>query len=541
MRRLLAATFVVALITAGAGLPAAGDPPFPPPGQELAKFWVGAAKRSINPDADGTFAGKPVFLGGYGFGSGPIWQALGTDRPPASGILGPGINARAFVVAEAHPTKDRPANPADALVFVEIETQGYFTSYQQGPFGTEDIRKAAAEATGIPAPRIIVGGNHTHAGPDTLGVWGGVPVEYLQFVKDQTVGAVADAWAARQRSTLWFGTADATDLISNQFGYDPANQRVDTELRVLQARDADTGDPFATLMNLSAHPTVMGGDNTLVSADWPGPAAESLGAAVGGEGFVMMGSLGRSQPRDGASFDACRAQGLEGVAVDHCAVDDFAGRVVAVANQAVASAQSLKGARDVDGHSYLIVDVAHNALLLGLTTVGRAVGVPINRSFLPPWAAGNVIGTTTFTARIGDLIFSGGPGELYPQIHGVIRDTVPAAGHFVFGLAGDMLGYIIAPFPEAYPEPIRRSLFDGDPNDPTTWGFDPIGNDNYFFNVSHTLGERVICSMLRGVGDVTGNGLSYWQGRSQCLAFGDDAAIPPDADLLAPPPPVGLP
>ena len=34
------------------------------------QYLVGAARHSINPDPDGTFAGKPVYLGGYGIGPG---------------------------------------------------------------------------------------------------------------------------------------------------------------------------------------------------------------------------------------------------------------------------------------------------------------------------------------------------------------------------------------------------------------------------------------------------------------------------------------
>ena len=526
MRRATAMGLLLVLISALAFAPARATDPTP------TVYKVGAAKRSINPDTDGTFAGKPVYLGGYGIGSGGLWDAGGLSRPPASGILGPGIFARAFVVS----TDD---DPAHALVLTSIETQGFFVAYQQGPYGIEDMRKAVQETVGIPAERVIIGANHSHAGPDTLGVWGGVPTEYLQFIKEQTIGAIADAWGARKDATLWFGTAEANpggddNLISNQFGDDPANTSMDSELRVLQARDSD-GNAFATMLNLSAHPTVMGGDNTLVSADWPGPAAVDLAARFGGEAVVVEGAIGRSQPNDGPSFNSTECGPKEDLARDYCAVEHYAGRVVARGADALATAQPLTGATVVDGHSYLIVDAGHNAILLGAMVAGSAIGVPIQRSILPPWSAGNLIGTVTFSARIGDLLFSGGPGELYPQIPATVRAATPGIkGHFVFGLAGDTLGYIIAPFPEAYPEPMRQSLFGGDTDDPTTWGFEPISNDNYFFNVSHTLGERVTCSLLRGAGEVTGVGSALWSARAQCAAFANDAALPPGADTLAP-------
>jgi len=46
---------------------------------------------------------------------------------------------------------------------------------------------------------------------------------------------------------------------------------------------------------------------------------------------------------------------------------------------------------------------------------------------------------------------------------------------------------------------------------------DPIGNDNYFFNVSHTFGERLTCDFLRGAGDiVAGDSQKYWSTYERC-------------------------
>ena len=96
------------------------------------------------------------------------------------------------------------------------------------------------------------------------------------------------------------------------------------------------------------------------------------------------------------------------------------------------------------------------------------------------------------------------------------------------GLAGDQLGYLIAPF-EAYPEPIRRSFFNQRGDEVS-----PIDNDNYFFNVSHTMGERVTCSLLRGAGETAGLGMAYRQGDDRCPLFANDALLGHGADLQAP-------
>jgi hypothetical protein len=143
------------------------------------------------------------------------------------------------------------------------------------------------------------------------------------------------------------------------------------------------------------------------------------------------------------------------------------------------------------------------------------------------------------------VLFTGAPGEPYAQISQKVRDTVPGMrGYMNIGTAGDFLGYIIAPL-EAYPEPIRRSALSGDPppaGDPACAAGgvsvgcpDPIGNDNYFFNVSHTFGERLTCDFLRGAGDIlAGDPMKYWSQYERCPLFATDLALPPGFDTTFP-------
>ena len=60
---------------------------------------------------------------------------------------------------------------------------------------------------------------------------------------------------------------------------------------------------------------------------------------------------------------------------------------------------------------------------------------------------------------------------------------------------------------------------------------EPIGNDNYFFNVSHTLGERVTCSLLRGADDVLAPTASFRDSYERCIAFPNDLVLPPGSDV----------
>ena len=142
---------------------------------------------------------------------------------------------------------------------------------------------------------------------------------------------------------------------------------------------------------------------------------------------------------------------------------------------------------------------------------------------------GDVIGTSTASARIGDVLLSAGPGEMYPQIPLKVRELMPnLRGYMTAGLADDQLGYLIAPY-EAYPEPIRRSFFNQQGDQVS-----PLDNDNYFFNVSHTMGERVTCSLLRGAGALFGQGTKPRDSYDRCAPFANDMAFGPGADTTFP-------
>jgi hypothetical protein len=473
-------------------------------------YRMGIAMRSINPGADGTFEGRPVYLGGYGIGGPPA-----SEGRPATGILGDGVQVRAVAVSDGR----------RRVVVADMEVQGWFVAAKDGPYGIVDIRRRAEEATGgaVKADDVVVQSDHTHGGPDTIGVWGGVPLAYRELVMRQTVDAIAAAVRAERPGELFYGTAPGADLLSNQFDYDEANKVVDSDVRLLQARDPD-GSPFASLLNFSAHTTVLGSSNTKVTGDWATRANKLMEERFGGRAATVVATLGRTQPKDRGCADKSLPE--ESDAQYLCALDDYAGKVVDRAAQAATASGRIGGDPVVDARSYLIQDAATNAVIMGLDYAGDPLGAPINRSLSPPWLTGNVIGTVTASARIGDVLLSTMPGEAYPQIPLKVRELVPGMrGYMTAGLANDQLGYLIAPF-ESYPEPIRRTAFNQRGDEVS-----PIDNDNYAFNVSPTMGERVTCSLLRGAGELTGKGVEYRSAYDRCALFPNDLQAGDGADV----------
>jgi hypothetical protein len=332
------------------------------------------------------------------------------------------------------------------------------------------------------------------------GAWGFVPDAYLAFVKAQAVEAIATAVSAmrpavvREGAVITPGPCDGKgdNILDNQFNCDePPENTVDTEVRVLQATAAGTGAPIATVANFAAHATVGGPDNTLVSADWPGALAEQLTEAYGGVGMTLVADVGRSQPnaRDCITTEL----GSGRYAVDarspktSCAMSSYAARVKAYAEQAVVTARRLK-AGPVRSASFFLRDPSHSAALLGLDYAGDPAGAPIARQYLPPYLAGDAIGTWVSDIRVGNMLLTTNPGEAYPNIRdGVMAQVGDARRFWTVGLANDQLGYLISPLPDAYPILVRHA---------------PEGNDNYLFNVSHTIGDHVMCVQVRLAAEV---------------------------------------
>lgn len=479
-------------------------------------YIVGLASRPINPEPNGRWHGQPVYLGGYGLG-GP---GLVSSGRPATGILAPyGQSVRAMIVGDG----------AHAMVIADIEAQGWFAQTKSGRGLMTMRRRAAAALLALGAPvgaeQVLIQSDHSHGGIDPLGVWGGIPPSYEDFIINQTVAAIVEAWKTRRPGRLYYGTANGADLQSNQFGYDTAhgNDVMDSDVRVLQARDR-RGRPFVTLLNFSAHPTVLDSDNTKVTGDWPSVANPLLEKAFGGRAMTMVGTLGRTQPNERGDA-ACKAAPAtaKGDAFQECKLQSYAARVVARAKLAAKAAKPLGGDPRVQAHSYLIQDASTGAGLLAFQIAGGPLDVPFDRSMQMPWQGGISFGTVTSSAMIGDVLLSGAPGEMYPQIPLKVRALLAGLrGYMTAGLADDQLGYLIAPL-GAYPEPISRTVFD------RSGGLSPLDNDNFFFNSSTTLGNRITCSLLRGADDLLGRDARDKD--ADCSFFDSDTLMAAGADV----------
>ena len=168
-----------------------------------------------------------------------------------------------------------------AVVFVSVDSQGWFAAYQSpnAGDGADDARREAAAALtargyNVTAANIVESATHDHAAPTLMGIWGHTDPQYLHRVKEAAVQAVLDAESKARPAELWSATGTIRGLLSQVQGTDQmAGFAVDNQLPILWAREPGTGATIGMYADVPVHvdeydPTQPG--NNQFSADYPG-------------------------------------------------------------------------------------------------------------------------------------------------------------------------------------------------------------------------------------------------------------------------------
>lgn len=169
------------------------------------------------------------------------------------------------------------------------------------------IADAVANASGVPADSVVVCASHTHSGPS--GWMSGIPFAAPEpgdpgmraELVDRITGAAADLEGEEVPCRTVLAVGEARGVGTNRT--DPARPS-DRSVGVLSLVD-DRGAVAAFVVDHASHATVLGHDNRLWSADWPGAARRALAAALRGQSGVdgspvvafLQGAAGDSSPR----------------------------------------------------------------------------------------------------------------------------------------------------------------------------------------------------------------------------------------------------
>jgi hypothetical protein len=220
-----------------------------------------AGKVEITPD----LRTEKVWMAGFG----------ATGRRPG-GVHDP-LYARLVVLREGKTT----------VAMVGLDLLGYYRN------DVAELRRLSGFDS--PGRSLFLNSTHTHSGPDTLGLWGpaigvsGINARYHARV-NASISAALKLLESQLRpatATGGHGTLDPRGLCRDS--RDP--QVLDPNLSVLRLTGAD-GKAIATLVNWSCHAEVLGRENRLITADYPGPLCARVEEKTGGACVFLNGMIG---------------------------------------------------------------------------------------------------------------------------------------------------------------------------------------------------------------------------------------------------------
>lgn len=184
----------------------------------------------------------------------------------------------------------------------------------------DDAKAMAAKKTGIPVDRLLISATHAHSAPASMGCLGTDPdPNYVPFLKEKLVEAIAAAQANMEQARIGFGKANAAEFTAlrqwirrpDRLAEDPfgnktvraamhAGAKWDEAVGEAGPEDPDlslisiqtkAGKPLAVMGNFSMH---YFGDKD-ISADYYGLFSEGLKQRIAPEGkFVGLMSHGCS-------------------------------------------------------------------------------------------------------------------------------------------------------------------------------------------------------------------------------------------------------
>ena len=324
---------------------------------------------------------------------------------------------------------------------------------------------------------LFVHATHTHSGPDTLGLWGpmvgrsGINPRYMARISARIEEALEllESQLKPVTASGGHGTLDPRGLCRDL--RDP--QIIDPNLGVLRLKGSD-GKAVATIVNWSCHPEVIGRENMLITADYPGPLCARVEEKTGGQCLFFSGAIGGLMSPD-TDVENFYETARIGTAVADAALAlktspggrglsyRFEKARVPVENSryllflsALTAGHTLHTADGKPLAAWRAWPLSLRHLLLGLSAkdrpwietevsvldVGpmRLLGMPAE--VFPELAIGGYDGKYTFGRP---LVAPGGPERDLPMAPKgpYLRDMIRAPVPMIVGLANDMVGYLV--------------------------------------------------------------------------------------------------
>ncbi len=411
------------------------------PARADGSLWAAAGKVDLSPD----LRGRPVWLAGFGTGR----RAESVNDP---------LCARALVLHDGRTT----------LALVALDLVGIFHP------DVERIRERIAARAAVDL--VVVAATHTHHGPDTMGLWGPLPMvsgvdeRYLARVREETADLVVRLCGDLQPARIAFAETRAP---VDGFVRDSRDPVVfDDTLSALVVEGSDGAGAIGTVVNWACHPETLWSRNPHVTADYCGYACRRMEEALGGTAVFFSGALGGLLTPDPVR----NAQGD----VQHTFAEaERIGRGIADrALAALASAPRLRAAplRFAQRRLFVRVDNPRYHLAMRVGAIRRSAVDAQGRPFrgLPTRTNVGHVATEVCAFSVGPSVWVTVPGELFPELAvggydgsrsagkpvvapgnpnppalerapgpPYLRERMAAPFTFLIGLGNDELGYLV--------------------------------------------------------------------------------------------------
>jgi hypothetical protein len=242
------------------------------------------------------------------------------------------------------------------------------------------------------------------------------------------------------------------------------NDLIDPQVGVLKVQKKDSREYIAVLANYTAHPVILGGDNLLLSSEFPGQACTTVEDVLGGVAILTQGACGDiTIHRSGDPFEEVKRVGrVLGAEIIKTAEQirptenvplfskyqsvQVKPRDLPTVEQAQINIQSrktaLEKAKSDDAPDYILKNLRREVNAAG-TTMAVAKGAAANGQLLDYGTH-----TNTQVIQIGDMIAIAMPGEMFVEYQLEIKQRVKqdtGKSAIIIGYANDYIGYIITP------------------------------------------------------------------------------------------------
>ena len=375
-------------------------------------FNVGFAKVDITPEVDVMLAGYGAAFVSYDFCR---WS---------TGVHDP---LYAHAVAFDDPLSGK------AVILVVLDNVGTITNE------VVEIQAGVAGALDLAEESVVVASTHTHHGPDTIGMWGvilppmtGRQEDVIDAMVAGAVRAGIEAWETRVPARLEFAVGEEPRYHFNKIFADP-DRVIDSTMTIVAAYDSKDR-LLGSVMNWTAHPTLITSDNTLISSDYPGAYYRHMDEELDGIHMYVNGAIG-------ASIHPLAAdQGRLKWWLSSTTWDDWDALGLALMEDAL---RLMDRAVPVDDPAIRLLETREGKAIVENFAFWLAASLGIIPREVPPVGEYGTTYMTTFA--IGPITFGTIPGEYVPDYSFAIREVMGGDAQVIIGLGMDWIGYAITP------------------------------------------------------------------------------------------------